>query len=185
MPTFPRRSLVTALLPSRGGRLCGVQFTGGTFTVREWQAWRMHRAMSQALGAVPSSLPQQGGPQLPASMYRSTAQHRSCTRAWPLLPFDEHRWKAEASDLHNDLLCPTPPPPCLHLVHHQAVSQPALSLSLPLLVPLRHYSSKVLKSKPGNLSGWQAQVPGGLRKGGIRQQPQGLKQTRYLTVSYL
>lgn len=46
--------------------------------------------MSQALGAVPSSLPQQGGPQLPASMYQSTAQHRSYKRAWPLWPFGEH-----------------------------------------------------------------------------------------------
>lgn len=99
--------------------------------------------LSPALGAMPSHRPQQGGPQLPASTYQSTAKHRS---------YDEQRWKAEASDLHNGLVCHAPPTSCLPPCTLGGCII-ACSPSLPLLT----LPSKVLKSKPGNRSGWQAQ----------------------------
>lgn len=82
----------------------------GPFRDREWQAW--WQAVTGP-GSSALTLPQQGGPQLPASTYPSTAKHRSYVRAWPLSPFDEQSWKAEASDLHNGLIYHTPPRSCL------------------------------------------------------------------------
>lgn len=129
----------------------------GPFWGRELQAWSMTE-LSQALGAVPSHLSQQGGLQLPASTYQSIAKHTSYMRAWSLLPFDEKRWKAKATDLHNGLIYHTLPFLSSTLYTTQLChSLLFLSPSLPLLVPRKHYPSKVLKSKPGNLSGWQTQ----------------------------
>lgn len=74
------------------------------------------------------------------------------------LPLDEQHRKAEAPDPHNGLVCRTSSflPPTLYTsrLYHSLLF---LSPALPLLGPLRHYSSKVLKSKSGNLSDWPAQ----------------------------